>query len=369
MRQLFLLLSILLISTACSNFHMEKRRYNKGFHISFSKNRANEKAGANEQKIASKDKKSIKYLEQQTKISAEKLLAEIPVTNEVDESGNESTDAETSSSESTITVSDTDDTVREEQTTTSNSSLSKSSPKTSEPYDKQTSNGLWYFTLLGIVPLLMATKKQSYRIGVWASENKSKAQAVMAGLYALGFSSSYVLGNIWQPTIEDWMLAIPMTLAGGILASDAVKKEKKPGFVKRQIASAVVNLSSFFGTFALGAQTKISALQLMDPEAQTGMEPWAATLISLLLVAAMVAAFLGIALIACELSCSGYGALALVVMAGGTFLILFLGIWAILTTFRGRSRNRDNMKAGLIVGLVAALLILIPVGVAYLIGL
>ena len=37
MKNIFLALTILIVSTSCANLHIEKRRYNRGFHVGFTK--------------------------------------------------------------------------------------------------------------------------------------------------------------------------------------------------------------------------------------------------------------------------------------------------------------------------------------------
>ncbi|MDG1331409.1 MAG: hypothetical protein P8P74_03720 [Crocinitomicaceae bacterium] len=362
MRKFILLLSILFISTACSNFHMEKRRYNKGFHISFNKRHLKEKGESNEKKFKIADVDTKKSPNVRTKNDSEVLLAETHSANTPEEQKLQSIDKETSNSEKTVahTVGTAEDAVNQSSITTD--TLVGHTDSASDPIESKRTSGLWYFAVFGLIPIMFVAKKRTQTVATWATENVSKAQMAIGGLYALGFSSSFLLGNLWQPIIEEWMLAIPLTLAGSILVADVAKKERKSGTVKKRMSFATVNASSFFGTFAMGAQTTI--FQAINPESQSGMETWAAILITLLLVVAMVVAFLGVAMLACNLSCSGYGVLALVVLASGTFLALFLGTWGILGAFRGRARNRDNINTALIVAIVPILIILAITGVA-----
>ena len=368
MRQLLLVLSVLFLSTACSNFHMEKRRYNKGFHISFNKNRLKKNTDSNEKETLAEDKTSNKSSEFIVKNSSELALTKTDAIEAPLDAANESNTIQASHSKSkpTHSVDEVEDAIKDVSETTA--AIITSRGAASKSTEKSGVNALWYFAIIGVLPVLFDTKQQSINISLWASTNVSKAKVAMGGLYALGAVSSFLLGDIWQPVLEDWMLIVPLTLAGSILVADAVKKEKKSGFLTRKLSYAAVNTSSFFGTLAMGAQSKLNVLQLMDPETQAGLGQGAAAFISVLLVLAMVAAILGVAMIACNLSCSGYGILALIVMAGGAFLVLFLGTWGILGAVRGRERNSDNLKAALITGMVAALLILVPVGIAFIAG-
>lgn len=43
MKNIFLALTILIVSTSCANLHIEKRRYNRGFHVGFTKKNQSKK--------------------------------------------------------------------------------------------------------------------------------------------------------------------------------------------------------------------------------------------------------------------------------------------------------------------------------------
>lgn len=343
---------------------MEKRRYNKGFHISFNKNRLNKKV-AQEEKVMLSDLST----RQSETIQTLKEKSDHPTLKNQTKKRVEVTEILSSKSEKTEQTVALDESMEavpfeEEKELANNEFDLNTDMETLTPKEGRQPNAFWYFTLLGVLPILLIQRKRSYNIGKWAASNVTNARVTMAGLYALGFSSSFLMGNLWQPLIEEWMLVIPLTIAGGVLVTDAVKKNQESGYLKRQMSSVVVNVSSFFGTFAMGAQSKINVIQRIDPDLQMGENTVATIIITILLVAAMTMAILGITAIACNLLCNGYGISALIVMAGGAFLIFFLGVWAILNVIRGRSKNRENMMTGLIIGIVMALLILIPIGIS-----
>ena len=367
MQRLLLILSVLFLSTACSNFHMEKRRYNKGFHISFNKNRLNRNTESSEKNFADVDGKSTDSHEITAKDTPKLNLAPKDSLIPQSDLANETNSTQTSNSETKRKSRKKEEIERKGATKEHSEKLAieaQSSSTVLKSTDRSKGSALWYFALLGVLPILLTAKKTSYNMGTWASANVSKARFAMAGLYALGATSSFLIGNMWQPAMEQWMLAIPLSIAGSVLINSAVKKKQKTSFIKKRLSYAAVNMSSFFGSFALGAQAKFTLIQTASPEVQDGLGPVAATLLTLLLIVAMTAAVLGLAILACNLACSGYGILALVVMAGGSFLTMFFGTWAILGAIRGRSRNRDNVMTALIIGIIAALLILVPIGIS-----
>ncbi|MFK7786290.1 MAG: hypothetical protein AB8B56_14315 [Crocinitomicaceae bacterium] len=365
MQKTIIILTILLVSAACSNFHMEKRRYNKGFHVTFNKNRVGKKSATNEPSLAKSERKSRKSSKLRSPSNSNKPLETLDVDVKTEYLSHRPSIHPPSKLESTPETSvasiDSAKAFASERTSTEIATSRTSSKPASSPGI----NGLWYFTLLGILPLFLVIKGASRSIAIWASENVSKAQAAIVGLYGLGFTSSFLLGNMWQPNIAEWMLGIPIALAGSILVADAVKKKGKSSFIRKRMSFAALNTSSFFATFALGAQSKFSVLQAIDPEPNTGLDPVVASIATVFVILLMLVALLGIALLSCTVACSGYGlVVGLLVMSGGSFLVVFLGIWGVLGIKRGSSRNSDNIRTALIAGSAVALFCLITAAIS-----
>ncbi|MFK8043896.1 MAG: hypothetical protein AB8B72_00270 [Crocinitomicaceae bacterium] len=222
---------------------------------------------------------------------------------------------------------------------------------------KNKRSALHYFLILLGLPVLSLRKNRTANITKWASKNVSSAQLLIGTFTVLGSLSSFFLGNVFQLQLSPSMILAPMVLGSGAVALSKLRVARGNHILKNRVSYALMGSTSFFGTFAMGSFAPPTNLvrAIEDPMI---MPPAAAVFLTLLMVILLLLSVSGIALLACNLACSGYAVLALVLYFGGTFIASFLATLAILQFFRREStRDKNYVKTAL---LVAGILTVLP---------
>ncbi len=356
---LTLLLSFLF---SCSTVHIEKRRFRKGFHVSWNKNKqSNEEKGhedavfKNENtgnasatktiQLQSVEKKSIKVKPEKVRLKSVKKTTNIK---------NRSNQFKRKPTSKTKIDSG------EDRSTTSRNK----EHRLKEDVSKKNKSALYYLFLLGLVPLIAFQKKSGFKLSRWASKNKTKAQVLVGVSTFLAVASSFGLGNILQWQTSSAMLVAPVSLVAASVFINAKKVGKDSRLFKNRFSYTLLNVGTTFGSFFAG--TNLPAL-LSSPgysEDPMILHPAVSVILILLLTILLVIALYGVAVLSCAIACNGAGVLAVIVLLGGVFLALFLASLGYVNTFRreserGKSFAGKAAKTALIILLIAVLAMLV----------
>lgn len=229
---------------------------------------------------------------------------------------------------------------------------------------KKSKSGLLYFSILLAVPFMLKYKK-GRQISKWASKNIKKAQLLIGVFTLTGIGSSYLLGNVLQLNISNSMFIVPFVFGAIGVALYKTKTSSISKYLKERSSFTLINISTFFGSFAFGSYSSYSLLTMLsqDPNKMI-VHPAIAIIVTIILIALLCLSVYGLAMLACTLSCNGYGLLAILVLTGGSYLAAFLATLGILHLFKKHSEKdkRFGKEAAL-----KALLALFLVGIFFII--
>lgn len=340
-----------MVLLSCGSLHIEKRKHLKGFHVSWSKRSLNTKSEPILKDSLTNQESFVKSNFSQTNDFAMNsgstfMDATIPTEEEPKQNWTKSSQRGKSkvhinSSEKTLSV----------------DALHISSGKNFEDIQKSRSRkknvaGYWYLLSVLLLPMFMFNKSLFFTLSFWASNNKVNGQWMLGVTTVLAFASSYLLGRTLtydMPQIAAETSTLLATSGAGIFILNGRRR-----FHSRLIGSSMIALGSGYGFFSLGVSRGVL---VDDPMIN---HPAAVVGLTILLVAVLILAVMGIAAISCNLACSGYGVAAVVLLVGGTYLMLFLFMLAILVVYR-RVSQRDERFAGKAALIALAILISLAV--------
>jgi hypothetical protein len=327
---------------------MEKRKYRKGFHISWNKRQKTEKTGdKTEYLVANQPEKDRKSAINSTHPDQKSLTAawneeKSSVTHSIQKGSSENGNNQQH--------------VNLEDKTDSNSSLHTMRISELEKSKKNTTKHSGYLYLLTAMatPFLAFNKKRNYKLASWANSDQRNAQWIIGISTTIAFFSSYLLGRILNVEVPEQTLPAALALAGTGGALYFASKSLNG----RVSGSMLLNSGAYFGTFTLGAMHV-----MQEPESPYVMSTGLIILFTFLLSLGLVISWYLIAGLSCTIACNGYGIAAVAVLLGGAFLTSFLFMLGILNVYRKKDQVEQSFvkKAALyalIVIAVGALLVL-----------
>lgn len=332
--------------TACATIHFEKRRYNRGFHIRTNSHFKDVRAEEQTATRASKDQKRNNRILAPGNGFASQEIDPVEVADSTDERINTmmSTSPHTSDQLRPIKGMNKKKNARQIIPKSRVNQQSKVIEKHAQLARREgKTTGLWYFSIFGFLPILYFAKSRLHSVSKWASLNVRKAQFAIAGCYGIGALSSFLLGSLAQFEILSWMVGSSFALFA-FAALSVVRKSPKNRFIGKRIAYGTMNAASFFATFALGSSSKVVSFLEMDALKSEGMGTVATILISILLVALLCAAIMGILALACSIWCNGslLGAVAIIIV--GCYIATSFTLWGILAVVKGKKRAAEIMR-------------------------
>lgn len=326
---------------SCSILSVDKRRYRKGFHVSWNKNIQKSEPLEKGEKIVQQE--LVASNDQTTESSSSgRMKSTLKVRSEVvlakDEKRN-------SIKKSRIVYYKSRKEVAKKQNVykviSKNQKKTKTKVRCLEQKEQQTS-ALYYFLLSGIVPFIALQRKRGYTAAKWASENKLKAQGALAlGSFAAVFSS-FFLGNILQWETSGAMLLAPASLMTAGLLINA-QKHKGNRLLKNRLSISLLNIGTTFGGFFAGANIPSLLSVPGEVDDPTILNPAGVFALTILLIVFIAAGLYLVAILSCSIACGGSGILALVVLFGGSYLVLFLGLLGFANVYRRESQKGESM--------------------------
>ncbi len=358
MKKVILLALLFSFLFSCSTMHIEKRRYRKGFHVSWNANKQSNQEKGHEDALFNKEitdnasatntiqlqsieKKSIKVTPENDKVKR--------IKNAINTKYRSKKFRRKPTSQAKI------DSGKEESTT-----IKAKKHQLKKDVSTKNKSAIYYLFLLGLVPLIAFQKKSGLKISRWASQNKTKARVLVGVSTFLAVASSFGLGNISQWQTSNVMLVAPALLVAASLFINAKKVGKESRLFKNRFSFTLFNLGTTFGSFYAGAS--VSALLSVSENTEDPMilNAFTAIILVILLSILLVVALYGLAALSCTIACSGYGIAAVAVMIGGSFLLLYLASLGYANIFRreserGKSFSGKAAKTALIIILITGL--------------
>lgn len=338
----FLLLTLTLAVIAGCGVHMEKRKHRKGFHISWNKPYRSTTANTD-----SRETDSHQYLLANEDIVSPQLEYIIPADNSMlkkkDQERNNTT---ASTSHETSKRAAVERTIRPEQEP---QFKQEKQIRTAQQSKTTKHSGTLFFLSMLAIPFFALRKNRNYRLASWAATNKRKAQWGIALSTTLAFLSSYLLGRLFHFETPDLMLPAALITTG---AGAGMFIFGKRNFISRIAGALLFNSGIFAGSFMLGASR-----ETIDILSQSSFSDAGQVLLVVILFLLYLAAIYGLAILSCELACSGYGFAAVAVFFGGAYLGAFL-IFLVINNFWPYD---DDTKQS--IAKRSALQALIPVGI------
>lgn len=363
-KPLFLLL-LLLLSASCSNFHFEKRKYQKGFYCHWNKL---------EKKSEDHPKKELKFAKTKG----------IEFTNRSDSKSNDEIANQ-------ILVFENDTIPKQEITSTGQikqleekaltQEFSRSEYKESplelskiNTNERTSSSSFIYFFIASLIPLFYSYKR-SRSISVWAKINKKNARYLIVIFSVIATVSAVLLGSFAVISISPWMHSLAFL---GLIVSAIIyifrpkDSDSEKGFYWKTFSFRLFNFSGLFGAFSVGASgllknyhhlsewNILSGMSGSETELINDpmiMHPGLAILISLALLTLLCLAIYGIGVLSCNLSCSGQAVLGGFVLFGGSFIAFFLFLFAVFNLFKRESKREKKFIPHALIG--AAILVLL----------
>lgn len=354
MKHLIAILILVAFLFSCSSLHVEKRRYSKGFYVSW-----NDKYKGLEK---NKDESSI--------IKAMSTLEETP-TSITSKNARRSFSPSQQELQTTLTTTGTSEKIpvvknilpKRANRVSRKTKIYKGSigndravvARVKKESKRNTStSGYYYFLLLGIVPILALQKNRGRKAAKWAAKNQTKAQGLIVLSTLVGLAASFTLGNLLPFDISQGMIAAAISLAIASLGIYKRKREKENRLFKSRLSFTLLNIGTYFGSFAAGA-ANIGRISISDPSNPLVIDsPALAVLLVIILIAALIMAISAIAFLSCTIACSGYGVLAVIVFIGGSYLATFLASLGLLSVLRRESQiGQPIAKKAALFGLIA----------------
>lgn len=233
------------------------------------------------------------------------------------------------------------------------------------------------FLFLGIPAYLISKTELACGVSRWATKNRRKAQWSIAGLhFALAFTS-FALGALLRmqqiavPFSDACSALLLLGLAGTAFASPLLNRAGGRTTAGILFTSLLFAGSAVAGNKLAGADVSGMSWSLSDgltsffchaPDDEYVMNPVAGVFLTVLMVALSLLILAGLAVLACDLVCSGYGALAFIVFFGGVYMVAFLFALGVQHIFK-KVKNpygseEERRKAILKKALIAAFIVL-----------
>jgi hypothetical protein len=224
---------------------------------------------------------------------------------------------------------------------------------------------LYYFLSLLAIPFIFLKTSKWKKISHWAWINKKFSRIIIGLSTFTGIGSSYLLGKILQPEASNWMVAAPLSLIGLSLFFQKKNFLSLKKHHKNYLSYSLFCIGSFFFSFLLGSGYTFSpSSKFFFQEDPLILNNGTATLLVILLILMWLVSIWAIAVISCNLSCSGYSTLAAIVFLGGIPLVCFLATLGILNATKKESnRGYYFISESIVTGLI------IPIGLIVIISL
>lgn len=338
----FLLLTLTLAVITGCGVHMEKRKHRKGFHMSWNKlhrsttPNTNSRLADSHHRLRANEDIASTQLEYVTP-------GDISMLKEKDQERNNTT---SSTSHETAKATAVERNIQPDQEL---QFKEEKQIRTAHQTKTTQHSGTLFFLSMLAIPFLALRKNRNYRLALWAATNKRKAQWGIGLSTTLAFLSSYLLGRLFHFETPDLMLpaALITTVTGAGLFIFG-----KRNFISRIAGALLFNSGIFAGSFMLGASR-----ETIDVLSQSSASDAGQVLLVVILFLLYLAAIYGLAILSCELACSGYGFAAVAVFFGGAYLGAFV-IFLVINNFWPYD---DDTKQS--IAKRSALQALIPVGI------
>jgi hypothetical protein len=372
MKKSLLILITISVACSCGTLSIEKRRYNRGFYVNWNKASKHE----NRQETANNTLIIKDQVADQANIDTARQLMAVAIEKEM----NDDSKVLTTRSESIVmntdakhehqkknVLKDRDSAPISVKATKSYGSV-RSSQQVELKKESASRSTTWFYSILASLPLMFLFKKNASRISSWATNNKRRSRGLIALLTGISALSSFALG-----TMSGWSTdSSAMLTSFGVLGTAAVLNSVRLGnglnFMKNKVAYAMVGITGAFGSFGLGSRYGQSALSSMNlADGDMVIHPFWAGLLTVLIIAVILASLYFLAILACNIACNGSGILATVVFFGGAFLLICFGTYAIKYLFRREGQPTDDfMRNSIFAGILAiGLMFLFGLGIAF----
>lgn len=344
------IVSLLLIG--CSSLRVEKKRYSKGYHVSLNKKIV--------KKTSEKKEVELSVVEQSPMSAFQEMPYKIPINNQDEWSDSGITKERGSIS---FKVQEAEREKQEMEAVTK--SLKKKTIGTKVKKNKSQAaiaqehslgaKSLLFFLFSLSAPLFFLFSKNR-KLSKWAAKNVTKARFSIAGIHVGIFISALLLGMLSSVSFSP--LVIPIITVSTIISLLVLLPHKQSStnenvvriFFKRNLLAA----GNAFSAFVYGGSNNL--IEAVDNSLL--IHPLLAVLLTLLLTAVLIGLFILLANLSCNLACSGYGALAVFVFVGGTYLLLFLYLLAMIYVYKKESSDTKSFAKKAAVGAFFAVLLL-----------
>ncbi len=325
-----LLVTFILVLFGCQTVRIEKRLHGKGYAVFLKKNISGKKGDAETVKLepVEKQKNALTFNEPGKSIAVSAVdttfSESVSPLQEIPENQRDSEVSSTTGIEDPPIEHETLDHLHK------NTSQKTDLPSSGSDDSKWL---LLSFAFPFLVPFLSGRKKQ-LSIQHWAKDNVGKARWAIAGLTFLGGGSSFFLGDFfsWHALPE----LIPLSLTA-LCGASAVYMTSNDRNIKTKALIGVTASSSLL-LFACGMND-----DTVYVEDTTILPWWAITLLMILTVAAVAGGVILVASLACSLACASVsGWIVFLVLYGGLFLVIFLGLLAAFNLFRRQSQRGQS---------------------------
>lgn len=219
-------------------------------------------------------------------------------------------------------------------------------------------------------PLMRRMRSHSWmQLSQWYKANAKTARWHIVGFHLMIFFASAAIGTFFQKsgTVQKGDMGFFITSVFGGLAMlyYSVKqfiKDKAKKFTFKKIMTVLGALFPALGIIFMVAHSGHAATSETEP--YTTGQVVGRVFLLILLIALLVLAFMGLATAACELSCSGYEALAVLVFFGGGYIASFLFLLAAIHLFKKRfktaeEKQKQNKKITITALINAAIIVLV----------
>lgn len=361
---LFLFIATILIS--CGSLNFEKRRYNRGYYLNWSKPNHSERTQNSEKpsgpianKINEDSNNNENHSKHPIKDDPTKEIELDTSLNSYVKSTNFQSQKDESSSFKRLNI--LNDNQFEKVQYTHETNFKSSNNPNQHLKGGAPGSGAWFYLILSSIPFLFLFRNRFSKISYWASNNPKKSRKLIALFSTTGALSSFAFGSISNFEVDSTMAIATMGVFGLSVMLNSIRFSKGDNFLKAKTSFLLAGISGFSGTFGLGAKYghfALSSMQATDGEML--MHPMLAIFLTLLIIAALAASLYGLAILSCTIACNGSGFFAVAVLLGGTFLLFMLATLGIQYLFRREGQSNEKyLRNSVIVGLSVSGLILL----------
>ena len=241
----------------------------------------------------------------------------------------------------------------------------------------------WELLLIPLltVPVLYVSGKN--RMAKWAGDNRRQAQWLVALMHFVIPASGYALGQLLPLTLEKNGVGL-MEASAGLFAGSLLLSLAKPrlrlraGYLAGKWPNVLLAFSSALVGVEMGSRDlrRLSSSladwsfsqgisnQLPPNDNPMIIHPVLAVFLTILVIIVLVFSLYVLAVIACNLACSGYAALAVVVFFGGGLLRIYGTVYTLFLLYKrkvsrwGSEKDRKKKMASWSGIITAAFLIL-----------